>query len=238
MLGHDLVECRLMPGDAHSLPKTTAVREALRSVRHLLRRVNASIRVPAEGLPKPAADIANAAVRQLGAIANDMDEVASGFARRALGGEPPPHPTLHEIAGAGADSAFAAACYAGLKRVLQRAGIKNAFVSELAARRAFRDLMESGVASDAALAGELTIRLLDAKVIRNPVDNQGEDPSAVALVAVMLWLLSDRPAEEDEEALKSAFDVAVGLRADINGAVSRRDTVVLGNLYADFAANI
>jgi len=227
-----------MSAGSHSLPNTTAVRETLRSMRHVLRRVNASLRVPSAALPKPAAVIANAAVRQFGAIASDVDEAASGLARRVLGGEPPPHPTLHEIAGAGADSAFAAACYAGLKRVLKRAGITNAFVSELAARRAFRSLAESRVASDAALAGELTIRLIDAKVVRSPADHRREDLSTVAVVAVMFWLLSDRPGEEDDEALQSAFDVAVGLRADIDAVVSRRDAVALGSLYADFAANI
>lgn len=238
MLGRDLVECRMMPANAHSLPNTTAVREALRTVRHVFRRVKASIKVPSSAWPKPAADIANAAVRQLGAIASDVDEVASGLARRALGGESPPHPTLHEIAGAGADAAFATACYAGLKRVLERAGARDSFVSELAARQAFRHAMESGVASDTALAGDLTIRLLDAKVVRGPADNRTDDPGVAAVAAVMLWLLSDRPAEEDEEALESAFDVAVGLKADIDAAVSRRDAVALGNLYADFAANI
>ena len=72
------------------------LREALRGLRFLLRRGGETLAdtMSVETLPKPAADLAGAVLREVGGLARNVDEVASGLAKTILGGHAPQSATL------------------------------------------------------------------------------------------------------------------------------------------------
>ena len=69
------------------LPDAMPLRDALRGLRHAVRRWGETLleTMPVDALPRPAAELAGAVLREVGEIARGVDEVASGFARFALG---------------------------------------------------------------------------------------------------------------------------------------------------------
>jgi hypothetical protein len=221
-------------------PDPMPLREALRGLRHVLRRGGETLldTVPVSALPKPAQALAGAVLREMEVIAKGADGVASGLAKRVLGGAATA-PSLDDLsARPDADAIFAGAAYAALRAVLTHLGAPGVLVSETAARLAYA---EAGKGADAA--GDLTLRLLDAKVIRGATAIEaarvpGAALEPVALFAMMLWLQADRPDAEGEAALSAATDLAVALAADVGRACAEADAARLSALYAEFAPHV
>ena len=223
--------------EPHLLPDPIPLREALRGLRHMLRRGGETLAdtLPVNALPKPAADIAGAVLREVEGIARGVDGMASGLAKTVLGDGGPDHPTLNDLSGPGADHRFAAATYAALRSVLDRLGAPGVFVSEAAA-------LEVHATAQDADAARLTLALLDARVIRGATADEaarvpGSALAPVAVFAVMLWLQSDRTGEDDA-ALDAATDIAVTLAAKVASATVARDEAALSALYAKYAAHV
>lgn len=215
------------------------LREARRGLRFMFRRGGETLveTMTLERLPGSAADIADAVLRELGVIARNVDEIASGLAKTVLGRDEPQYPTQTDLStGRGADAQFGAAVYVALRSVLRRLGAPGVFFSEAAARHA--DGL--GHTTDAAT---LTINLLDARVVRGTtaqeaarVPRSALEP--VAIFAVLLWLQSTRSEDENEDAPDAATDLAVALAAEVDEACAARDTGRIEALCARCASPV
>jgi hypothetical protein len=234
-----------MPDPSLLTPDRMPLREALRSLRHVLRRGGRSIRdaAPTDVLPRPASRLAQKVLRDVEGIARSMDDAASDLAERMLGDRPPSGLQLHALAGRPeAAKPFAAAVYAALRAVLARLGAEGAYVSEAAARRAWETL-EATSADDAAIAAHLALALVEAKVIRDASAEEaarvpGAALQAVSVFAVLLWLLSDRAGDEDDAALEAAVNLSVALAGDVARATETRDATALSRLFGEFADHV
>ena len=228
----------------HSHPDTMIVRDALRGARYVLRRVKATLKetVPTV-LPKPAASIATDAMRRVDALTTRMDDTVSQLARRVLGGTPPHNPSLHSLAQVDDGTAFATSFYYAAVELLRRSGAEVMLISESAAKRAYSHSIEKSFLSDADLAADLSICLLRDGVIRGDAPKEtgmssvGDLP-AVVIFASLLWLLSDRSEDQDNEALLAAQDLALGLRSDIARAAGSGDRTLWRALYEDYAQHV
>ena len=215
------------------------LREALRGLRFMLRRGGETLvdTMTMQGLPKPAADLAGAVLREMGGIARNVDEIASGLAKTVLSGQEPQSLTLSDLSrGHGGDAQFGAAVYVALRSVLRRLGAPWVFVSEAAARHAY------GI-GDHADAATLTINLLNARVVRGTTAQEaarvpGSALEPVAIFAVLLWLQSTRSEDENEAALDAATDLAVALAAEVDKACAARDTRRIAALYARYVSHV
>lgn len=223
------------------------LREALRGLRFVLRRGGETLveTFTVETLPKPASDLAGAIIREVEGLARSVDEIASDVAKTVLG-EPETGPAaLNEMIGQTEDgSRFAASIYVALTSVLGRLGAKSVFVSEAAAYAAFQDF--DGPGKDAPLsrqAAMLTLRLLDARVIRGATLQPASMVPGVALefaslFAVLLWLQSERTDADNEAALMAATDIAVARVADVAAAFAARDAARIEALYAKYVPHV
>lgn len=215
------------------------LREALRGLRFLLRRGGETLAetITIESLPKPAADLAGAVLREVGGIVRNVDELAAGLAKSMLGRPGQNSVTLNDLtAGHDSGSRFGAAVYVALRSVLRRLGAPGVFVSEAAARRAW----DMDTKPDAA---SLTINLLDARVVRGTTADEaarvpGSALESVAIFAVLLWLQSTRSTEENEAALHAAADLAVALAPEVARACADRDAPRIAALYVRYAAHV
>jgi hypothetical protein len=192
-------------------PDILNLRDALRGVRHVLRRSGETLsEVPAATLPDPVAKIAGAVLRHGG---ESMSEI---------------------IADRHAPEVFAATSYVALRAVLQQQGIEDALIVESAARAAYTQLApDLGNAPEPILAANLTQLILDMNV----VCGAGE-ARQLAIFAVVLWLMSDRPQSGSTAALEAAVDLASVLRQDIIAACDARDHGRLVKLYAEFINHV
>jgi hypothetical protein len=217
-------------------PDILNLRDALRGVRHVLRRSGETLsEVPAATLPDPVAKIAGAVLRHGGELAKGADKMASGLAKRLLGGSSDSAPSMSEIiADRHAPEVFAATSYVALRAVLQQQGIEDALIVESAARAAYTQLApDLGNAPEPILAANLTQLILDMNV----VCGAGE-ARQLAIFAVVLWLMSDRPQSGSTAALEAAVDLASVLRQDIIAACDARDHGRLVKLYAEFINHV
>ena len=229
------------------LPDAMPLRDALRGLRHAVRRGGETFleTMPVDALPRPAAELAGAVLREVGEIARGVDEVASGFARFALGAADKSPPTSYTLtARTGGEAAFARGIYTALRMVLRRLNAPTVYVSETAARSAYLALLpDHPPGSDAGFAAALSLALAEARVLRGA---SAEDAARVpghsldhtAIFAVMLWLQSKRSEDEDETALLSATDLAVALAPEADAAFRTQDRARLTALYAEFASHV
>lgn len=236
-----------MPFPLPLRPDPMPLREALRGLRHVLRKGGEALRdsVTPESLPRPAADVAGGVLREVEHLARGVDEVTSGVLKRVLGGRVAPGVSLRELAeGDAAAAVFGAAVHAALERALERLGAGGAFVSEATARAVWASAgpdVPGRTPEDGA--ARLTLRLVGARPVRGISADAAlrvatDKLVPVAVFAVMLWLLSDRPEGEDTAALEASIDLAVALAADVSQAVADGDPEPLAALYAEFAAHV
>lgn len=227
--------------EASNRPDSLAIREALRGVRHVLRRVKASLQeIPAPPLPGAARDIAGKAAREVDTLTAEMDLAASNLARKLLGGD---RSSSVRLPGNVGSADFATALYWALQAFLRRFDIPDQLVSELAARDAYLKSLEQLQPSDALMAAELTCQLFAGRVIRGapPVGTTtltDHEVRPVAIFSAVLWLMSESSDGEEEQALLAAQDVAVALKADVSRACNEGNRDQLGKLYHDFASHI
>ena len=223
------------------------LRDALRGLRHAVRRGGETLldSMPVDSLPRPAAQLAGAVLREVGEFAKGVNDVASGLARLALGASAKPQGSLHDLtARQGAEDGFAQGIYAALRAVLLHLNAPSAYISETAARSAYLALTpEQRLGSDASIAAAQSLALAEAKVLRgvSAADAAlvpGHSLDHIAIFAVMLWLQSDRSEVEHEKALEAATDLAVALAAEADAAFRDKDYTQLATLYAEFASHV
>ncbi|MFN3844629.1 MAG: hypothetical protein ACK4RZ_02265 [Paracoccaceae bacterium] len=215
------------------------LRKALRGLRFLLRRGGETLvdTLVIEALPKPAATLVSKALRDVGELAQGAEKIASGFAKAVLGGHEEGPVILDDLGGdLHADAQFAAWVYAALRSVLLRLGVPGVFVSEAAARSAYR-------LAPTVDAATLTLNLLDARVVRGTSAHEvavvpGSALEAVAIFAVMLWLQSTRSEDESEDALDAAADLAIAIAPEVDAACVARDHNRIATLYGRYVAHV
>ena len=229
------------------LPDAMPLRDALRGLRHAVRRGGETLLdvMPVGSLPRPAADLAGAVLHEVGAFAKGVNDVASGLARLALGGSATSQGSLQDLTlHQGAEDGFAQGVYAALRAVLRHLTVQSAYISETAARTAYLALTpEQRTGSDAKVAATLSLALAEAKVLRgvsaaDAARVPGQALDHIAIFAVMLWLQSNRGEAEDASALKAATDLAVALAAEADAAFRDNDAARLAALYAEFASHV
>lgn len=229
------------------LPDAMPLRDALRGLRHAVRRGGETLLdvMPVDSLPRPAAQLAGAVLHEVGAFAKGVNDVASGLARLALGGSAKSQGSLQDLTlHQGAEDGFAQGLYAALRAVLRHLNAPSAYISETAARSAYLTLTpEQRLGSDASMAAALSLALAEAKILRglSAADAAlvtGQSLDHIAIFAVMLWLQSNRSEAEDEKALEAATDLAVALAAEADAAFRDTDTMGLATLYAEFASHV
>lgn len=228
-------------------PDLMPLREVLRGLRFMLRRGGETLAetIAMETLPKPAADLAGAVMREVGGLARNVDQVASGLAKSVLSGKEPHSVTLNDLSATPDEGArFAAAMYVALGAVLRRLGAPGVFVSEAAAKNAYgSNTLRSDSATTSIFAAHLTLDLLDARVMRGATADEaarvaGSALEPVATFAVLLWLQSSRSDEDNEAALDAASDLAVAVAADVARVCSSRDIGQIAALYAKLVAHV
>lgn len=230
------------------LPDAMPLRDALRGLRHAVRRGGETLldAMPVDQLPRPAAELAGVVLREVGEFAKGVNEVASGIARIALGANENPNELQMQPlrARGGAEDTFAQGVYAALRLVLRRLNAPSVYISETAARMSYLQLTDdqrSG--SDAAVAAELSLALAQAKVMRGASAQDaahvpGNSLEHTAIFAVMLWMQSNRTEADGEEALASATDLALAVATEAEAAFVAHDSSRLAALYAEFAAHV
>ena len=232
---------------SNPLPDAMPMRDALRGLRHAVRRGGETLLdvMPVGSLPRPAAQLAGAVLHEVGAFAKGVNDVASGLARLALGGSAKSQGSLQDLTlHQGAEDGFAQGIYAALRAVLRHLNAPSSYISETAARSAYLALTpEQRLGSDASMAAALSLALAEAKVLRgvsaaDAARVTGQSLDHIAIFAVMLWLQSNRSEAEDEKALEAATDLAVALAAEADAAFRDGDAARLAALYAEFASHV
>jgi hypothetical protein len=228
-------------------PDPMQLREALRGLRFFLRRGGETIAetLSVESLPKPAANLAGAVLREVDGLVRTVDGIASGMARSLLGGHESQTAPLDDLlAQPNSAVVFGAALYVSLTSVLRRLGAASVFVSESTARSTMEGLAQPDrSATSADLAARLTLALLEARVIRGTTaQQQALVPEAalepVSLFAVMLWIQSERSEAENEAALNAATDMAVALAPEVSAAFAGRDFDRIKALYTQYVPHV
>ena len=229
------------------LPDAMPMRDALRGLRHAVRRGGETLLdvMPVGSLPRPAAQLAGAVLHEVGAFAKGVNDVASGLARLALGGSAKSQGSLQDLTlHQGAEDGFAQGIYAALRAVLRHLNAPSAYISETAARSAYVALTpQQRLGSDASMAAALSLALAEAKVLRglsaaDAARVTGQSLDHIAIFAVMLWLQSNRSGAEDEKALEAATDLAVALGPEADAAFTAKDNTALATLYVEFASHV
>lgn len=232
---------KLIPAD------TMPLREALRGLRFMMRRGGETIAdtLNVETLPKPASDLASAVLREVEGLARSVDGIASDVVKTVLGGQTAEAAPLQElIERPESDAEFATAFYVAVTAVLRRLGAESVFVSEAAARRVFAGMdPQAAERPTAHHAAELTLRLLEARVIRGTTAEQaarvpGAALEPVSLFAVILWLQSERTDADNESVLGAATDMAVALAGEIAPALAKRDVGQIAALYTKYVQHV
>jgi len=222
------------------------LREALRGLRHVLRKGGKTIAdtVSTEGMPKPAATLANTVLREAEGILRNIDTVASGLAKTVLGGETARTVRFSRLSQSkDADVQFAQAVYVALRSVLDQVGAPDVFISEAAARSVYRHAVRRADDTPATLAANLTLDLLSARVLRGTTAQEaarvpGAALEAVAVFAVLLWLQSDRSDAENNAALLAATDLSIAVAGDVAKACSTRNANQIAALYEKYAPHV
>lgn len=231
-----------MPLPSFIQPDAMPLREALRGLRFLLRRGGETLAdtLTVDALPKPAADLASAVITEMGGIVRSVDSVASSAAKKFLGGQDSPTAALEDLIHRDtAEAEFGQAIYVALGAVLRRFGPSSFFISEMAARATFlawrQDLPATAPDHRAA---DLTLRLLESRVIRGVPGDKAPVLDAAAVFAVLLWLQSSRSDAENEAALDAAADIAQAKSAEILRAVEGRSLDRLAALYRKYVDHV
>ena len=227
-------------------PDAMPLREALRALRHVLRRGGETLAetLPTQALPAPAATLANAVLRQAREMAHHLDEAVSGLAKSILGGHSADASTLADIAVAqDADARFAQSVYVALRFVLRRLGADGVYVSEAAARQIYARAVTRPSASPSHLAAALTLDLVAAGLLRGAAaEDAGPLPGPmiepVAVFAVLLWLQSARSDAENEAALDAATDLALAISPEVVGACAAGDAARLAALFDQYVPHV
>lgn len=223
------------------------LREMLRGIRFMVKRGGEALksRATADRLPKPAADFANALLDEMMGLGHKVNAQVSVLAKSMIGAEPDSDILLADLTTQEEPAAlFAATVYPALKLVTARMSLSSVFVSETAARKAFAQTIATSTASSGAgMAAALTFAMLDTEVLQGRVTSEtriltGEEATAVAVFAVLLWLQSPRDDADQEMALMSAVDLSQVFAKQIVTTCKARDAGAMAALYLKYTDNV
>lgn len=249
-------------------PETAPIKDALRGLRHALRRGRETLEgsVPAS-LPAPASAVARSLLKDIGHIARGIDHVAYGVAVSVFGTTSAEAVRMDDLT-ASEDSRirFSGACYEALKHVLRRLGEARPLVSEAAVQRAAARLagelitggpaggLASGVPEDSAGGHEPDAGAMEtaatftlALIAEHPIRNASLPASAtlprealepVAVFAAVLSLLAEEDASGRGDIVASAADLSMALSDEIAAACKAGDRAELAALYRKYAAHV
>jgi hypothetical protein len=217
------------------------LKDALRGIRFGLRLGRDAIPGVHKDFPPPLRDLASGILSGIDQLEAQVESVTRKVARRFLNLGALTEGALSLTAlrnASNGDELFAQAAYHALSRatVLQRGS--SPLVSEVLAARAFRDV-QARMSDDtplAAFGAALLLEIQGADVVRYALQARAAtDPQRrVALYGLIFWLLADRAADEDENALLAAcFEVALALSDDLADAGD--DPVRIEKLLAEYA---
>lgn len=233
-----------MTGQAPFSPDTIALREALRGLRHVLRRGGHSFAetLSADTLPTPAAQVAARVMREAEGIARSLDVAASSLVKTVLGDGPADAVRLTDRATPDMSAPFARAFYVAVNSVLLRCGIDVAFVSEVAARESYAECRLRDHGDAAERAADLMVALLRRRVVRDllPMGAPSRPTAAGPLVvfSVLLWQLSSWSDTESDAALQAAVDLAQAMADEVDCAATAEDLPRLAALFRKYAAHV
>jgi hypothetical protein len=227
-------------------PDPMPLREALRGLRHVLRKGGQTFAdtISTDGMPKPAAALANSALREAKGILHSIDKATSGLAKTVLGGERATALHLSDLPNTpDADVQFSNAVYVALSSVLAQIGAADVFISEAAARNAYRNAALREGDADATMAATLTLELLSARVLRGSTARQDvRVPAAwldaVAVFAVLLWMQSERSDAENLAALAAATDLSIAVAAEVARACEDKTADQIAALYEKYVPHV
>lgn len=227
-------------------PDPMPLREALRGLRHVLRKGGRTFAetLSTEGMPEPAAALADTMLREAEGIFRNIDNLTSGLAKTILGGETIKTLRLSELPQSkDGDLQFSQAVYVALRSVLDHLGAPDVFISEAAARSVYKRAIGRAEHKASTLSASLTLDLLSARIMRGTTALEaarvpGAALEAVAMFAVMLWLQSDRSDAENRAALDAASDLAIAIAPDIAKAFQENDSAAIAALYEKYAPHV
>ena len=227
-------------------PDPMPLREALRGLRHVLRKGGQTLAdtVSTDSMPKSAATLANTMLREAEDILRRIDTVTSGLAKTVLGGETPKTLHLAKLSQSrDADVQFSQAVYVALRSVLDQVGAPNVFISEAAARSVYQRAALRADDKPAKLAANLTLDLLSARVLRGiTAQDAARVPGAalesIAVFAVLLWPQSDRSDVENDAALAAATDISIAVAGEVAKACGEKNADHIAALYEKLAAHV
>lgn len=224
-------------------PDPLPLREALRGLRHALHRGGDALvsGLPVESLPGPTGHLARRALDDLAASARQIDQTTSALLHRLLPEAGAPVRTLADLLCLRRNAeGFGRAVYRGLRPILAQLGARDLMVRESAARAACARLPADLAGQPAELAAaRIALALQAARSIRPVMSAPAEaDLVLPALLAWMLWLLSDRAPAEDQDALIAATALARSLADEAEDAFMAVDAQRLADLIAEFADHV
>lgn len=224
-------------------PDAAQLKDALRGLRYVFRRGCDAVQATAPTkLPPPASRIALTAIREMGLLARNVDQIVSSvvhtvFGEVTLGS----HKLQDMVAPGGLSEEFSAVFYETMKIVLSQLGASRALVSQSAGRKAFAQVMSCDAPEH--FAAQLTLQLLREEPVRidyldahSPVSK--ETVAQVAVFSVLLYLLSDRDNEDYAKMIQAATNLATALQDEIAQACRTQDGAVLSSLFARYAAHV
>ncbi|MCO5733461.1 hypothetical protein [Rhizobium sp. SSA_523] len=234
----------LMP----DLPDPVRLKDALRSVRFVLRNGRDALQElsAAESLPEPAARIARSLFGNIDDLARGVDGLASRLANKAFASAASPATAFARLlAHPHGDRLFAHLTYEALKQAVLRLGGRHVFISETAARNAFRHVCRSGgrgLESESA-AAMLFIEMVRLRVVRvEAMTTKARfslaDMEALACFSVLLWLLAERSDADNDLALTSACDLTQALAGTVLPALALQDTAALSGLFERYVIHV
>lgn len=234
-----------MKGQMASRFDLLCVREALRVLRYNFRQSGRYVKRTTNRVRPhiPFGDLAGTLLKEVETVAKDADRIASDVARKVLVGAPIEPKRSDLLLAAGTESDLAAIAYAAIGSIASHLGVRNAYVSEIAARRAFsRNVSAEGLNNPRA-ATSLFFNLLDEKTLTQshgaPTEHGAEAVSEkVTIFALLLWLQSDCNDPYDQRMLFAAADIAKALAKEIEIAAQERDEGKLIVLFEEFGTHV
>lgn len=233
-----------MTADRHAQDPQTGIMDGLRTLRYVARQVRRHTKAfgPDRVLPEPFSRPARSMLEQVDGVTTMIGQQTEDVLRRVLKGGHGPAQSLDTLVkDRNAVEAFSRTVYGGLRTALGQLGAEEALVLESAAQQAFRATLAEMTPDQEAFAARLYAHLMAKRVVRDVADSDtttapARDIPAIAVFAVVLWLICDRDATEDDDLIHACTSLALGLRDDIIAA--GHDTAPLSRLFAEFRHHV
>lgn len=221
------------------------VRETFRALRYKFRQNGRLIRRVTKNLGSkvPFSNAAERVFEEFEGAVKDVDKIASDVGRKLLQGSTPDILVTTPSLQISDNSKLARVAYSALSSIVGHLDLKDAYVSETAARRAFAKVSERSDLRQCDTAAALLITLLDEKVVTIPPSLSEGAPSrvlceSIPVFALLLWLQSDCDDPYGGEALSAASDISAALAGDVRKYAEARNLNKLAGLFEEFSSHV